>query len=849
MDCGCAFARRRRAAALALIAASVWTAPARGAQTPSGTQNRDKHHFTVMVEDETGVPVASARVTLTLTSATVSTQATTQATIQETTDFSGRAEFNGLSAGAYSVGVEKEGYYAESNNGVQVGRAESIEIVLPHQQEYKETVQVNYSPPAIDATQESASEKLTAQEIIDLPYPTTRDIRNALPLLPGILPDNAAPGQVHVGGAASYQTLYKLDGFDISTPVSGLLDLRVSTDAVRSAEFLTSRYSAEDGWGSGGVLNLETGMGDDHFRFFATDFVPSAQDEHGIHFANVTPRFTLSGPLSKGKAWFYEAVEGEDDLNIYSELPPGQDADHYWRYSNLTRAQVNLTRNDRLMASYLYNHSSEDHTGLSLIQPLSTTTSQAKSADLATLKEQHSWTNGTLLEAGVSFLEFTAEALPQGSQPYVQLPGTASGNYYLTSSSTVRRFEGLSNLFLPPAEWHGRHEITLGAQFERTSDDQFASRQAFSIESAAGVLVQAVSFGGNPSFEQDLFAGSAYVQDRWSPVAPLLFESGWRFDEDDLLRRAIFSPRVAATWMIKRDGQTKISAGAGLYNDRTDLDKLTRPLGETREDLFYAPNGTTPLGPSVTTLFQADAGALRAPGYLNWSVALERKLPAAIYLKAEFIEKRGYDGLDYVDQGLEISSSGLPSSGIFTLENGRRDKYDGLTLTLRHMVHDKYPLFFAYTRSSARSNAVLDSAIDTPFFSPQLPGPLAWDAPNRIQSWGVAPFRLPRIHGLEFEYSFDWRTGFPYNVINIEQELVGGPGQARFPDYAALNLHVEKRFALFGFQWALRAGFNNITDRENPVIVENNINSPTFGEFGDFEHRAFTGRIRFLGRK
>jgi hypothetical protein len=79
--------------------------------------------------------------------------------------------------------------------------------------------------------------------------------------------------------------------------------------------------------------------------------------------------------------------------------------------------------------------------------------------------------------------------------------------------------------------------------------------------------------------------------------------------------------------------------------------------------------------------------------------------------------------------------------------------------------------------------------------------------------------------------------------------LVGLPGQVRFPDFASLNPHVEKRFHLFGFEWALRGGFNNITNRQNPFIVNNNIDSPAFGAFGDFQHRGFTGRIRFLGRK
>jgi Carboxypeptidase regulatory-like domain len=838
-------ARRRQAAAIAFAVVAAGSmlrvhaaALSSGFQSPK--QSSPRYPLTVTVKDETGVAVPAADVTVKPPEG--------QAAIQAFTDFAGRVVFSGLAAGVYSVSVEKQGFYTQSNAAVKVGQSESVEVTLPHEQEYKETVHVVGAAPAIDAAQVSDSRQLTGQEIIQLPYPTTRDIRNALPLLPEVLPDNTTAGQVHVAGAASNQTLYTLNGFDISEPVSGLLDLRVSTDAVRGVDVQTSRYSAASGWGSGGVLNLDSGMGDDHFRFFATDFVPSPENRQGIHINNATPRFTFSGPLRKGKAWFYEAVEGEYDFNIFTELPAGANTDHYWRYSNLARMQFNLSEANHLTAGYVYNHSSEEHAGLSLIQPQSTTTAQTRSADLVTLKDQNTWSNGMLFETGFSFVEFASEALPLGNLPYVQLPGSASGNYYLTSSSAVRRYEGLANLYLPPAEWHGHHQFTVGAAVERTSDDQFAARRPFNIETISGVLVRSVTFAGPPSFDQDLFAGSAFLQDRWS-FSSVLIEPGVRFDEDDLLHRAVFSPRVAATWMIGHDNQTKLSAGAGLYYDRTDLDKLTRPLGGSREDVFYAADGVTPLGPPVTTMFQADAGAVHPSGSFNWSLALERKLPAAIYLRTEFLEKRGYDGFEYVDEGLTLSSSGLPNSGVFTLENGRRDKYDAGTVSVRHTLRQRYPLFFSYTRSRAKSNAVLDSTLDVPFFSPQLAGPLPWDAPNRIQSWGAVPFRLPRIHALEFDYSFDWRTGYPYNVINLEQELVGLPGQARFPDFASLSLHVEKRFHLFGFEWALRGGFNNITDRENPLVVDNNVDSPTFGAFSNFQHRAFTGRIRFLGRK
>jgi hypothetical protein len=36
---------------------------------------------------------------------------------------------------------------------------------------------------------------------------------------------------------------------------------------------------------------------------------------------------------------------------------------------------------------------------------------------------------------------------------------------------------------------------------------------------------------------------------------------------------------------------------------------------------------------------------------------------------------------------------------------------------------------------------------------------------------------------------------------------------------------------------------------DDPSVVDNNVDSPTFGRFGAFQHRALTGRIRFLGRK
>jgi hypothetical protein len=157
----------------------------------------------------------------------------------------------------------------------------------------------------------------------------------------------------------------------------------------------------------------------------------------------------------------------------------------------------------------------------------------------------------------------------------------------------------------------------------------------------------------------------------------------------------------------------------------------------------------------------------------------------------------------------------------------------------------------SYTRSSAHSSQALDFNVDSNLLSRQLPGPYPWDTPNRFLSWGYVPFfTLPIIHQLEIAYSVEARTGFPFNEFTDQEQLIGTPGANRFPTYFSLNVQLEKRFHLLGYYLAVRGGFDNITGRCNPYYVDSVIDAkhpaPTFAAC---QGRAFTSRIRLLGRK
>jgi hypothetical protein len=309
-------------------------------------------------------------------------------------------------------------------------------------------------------------------------------------------------------------------------------------------------------------------------------------------------------------------------------------------------------------------------------------------------------------------------------------------------------------------------------------------------------------------------------------------------DWDAIIRQLLPSPRIATTYLLTRDGQTKLAAGVGLFHDATNLGFITRGLDGRRFDRFYARDGQTPIGAPIETSLRVDEGALKTPRFINFSVGLERKLPASIYLRADYIEKHGSHGFTFVNRGTD-------RAGRYELTNDQRDRYRAVSLAARRAFKNNYELFVSYTRSSARSNAIFDFNLDRLLFSQQAGGLLPWDAPNRLISWGW----LPLLKGFDLAYSLDWRTGYPFSLTNEDQRLVGRPNSRRLPSYFTLNVHAERRFRLLGVNRARRAGFNNVTDRENPSEINNNIDSPKFLTLGGVQSRAFVGRVRFLGRK
>jgi Carboxypeptidase regulatory-like domain/TonB dependent receptor-like, beta-barrel len=785
----------------------------------------------VIVDDENGLAVSLAHIYL--------VQQDTQQIQKGETDYTGRYVFRNIAPGNYQLVVQKDGFYAVRSDRVEVGRIESTEVTLNRVREIHQRVNVVASPISIDPAKTTSTRRLSDKEIMNLPFSVPRDIRYALPMIPGIVQD--ATGQIHMNGAPTRQILDQLDGFNITDPASGYFDARVPVDALRSVTVYGSRYPAQYGKASGGVLDLESGMGDDRYRFSGTDLVPSIQTQKGFHINGWAPHGSFSGPLRKGKAWFLLAPEGEYDLELINELPPGEDSNTRWRWGDLAKTQINLTPSNILTTDFLFNEFRSDHAGLSRFNPVETTTDLNESVYHFSAVDQSTLSSGLLMEYGIGFSRFHAAELPLGNATYVLTPEGSSGNYFERAEARSERLQFIGNLIAPSLRKWGTHEFKAGIDLDHVADVESFNRHEISILRQDGTLSRTVDFPGNPTVEQTNFESGVYGQDHWSLSRRLVLDPGLRLEWDRLAAGTRVSPRLAASFTPSAEDNTKFVAGVGIYYDESNIDLYTQPHSGTRIDTFYDPTGTVLIRPPVDSVFQIDAQHLKKPWVLNWSVGIERKLPADFFVRMEYLQKRGHDGWTYVNP---CSGPEGCFTGRFTMESTRRARYDAVDISVQRRFMGGHVLYASYTHSESRSNAVLDFNVVNPYFSPQGGGPLPWDTPNRIVSWGI----LPLVKQFDLAYTLDWRDGFPFSVVNENQQLVGAPDRMRYPDYFSLNMALERRVSLFGFRWQLRGGFDNITDRHNPYAVDNNIDSPTYLTYGSTGGRTLTGQVRLLGR-
>lgn len=565
-----------------------------------------------------------------------------------TTDAAGSYVLSSLAPSAYSVAVEASGFASKTFQQVrlEVGRRVTLDATLAVSGG-SEAVTVEERAAALDTTSSLVGDVLSSAAIDNLPL-NGRNFLELAFLVPGNAPAPgfdptksnsvaiSSAGQLGRGGNVT------IDGQDDNDDVVGGPLANLPQDAVQEFQIATNRFSAEQGRSAASAVNVVTKTGTDVLRGTASAFVrddrlqglPATFDrtqEDKPTFSRGQYSATLGGPLVRGKAWWFGAVEYRDQDAVV-QVGQRDSATRSIRRSFAPaplrdllatgRVDAQLTPRDNLGLRYSFEDAQD--TGASTLDRAIGSVSQRQKSENTYHLGLLSWTRSVSssainsLRASYSSYENSIAPLTPGRQ--LTFPSIQDGaSFRVPQGTSQQRFQA-SNAF---AFVRGNHGLKLGVEVSRTNgkfdlgvfrDGRVELVQdfpAFDLNRDGRVddedLLFAVTLrSGKP--DQDLVLDdcnstylAAFVQDDWRVTPQLTLNVGlrWEMDTDvknvsgygeinplvkpflqgDRKRDADnFGPRVGFAW-TNRAGSFQLHGGYGIYYDRVTLELLSLERG------------------------------------------------------------------------------------------------------------------------------------------------------------------------------------------------------------------------------------------------------------------------------
>jgi len=202
--------------------------------------------------------------------------------------------------------------------------------------------------------------------------------------------------------------------------------------------------------------------------------------------------------------------------------------------------------------------------------------------------------------------------------------------------------------------------------------------------------------------------------------------------------------------------------------------------------------------------------------------------------------------LFFLDPVLNATAGG----GLLALKNTAVSQYRQADITAHYRLGERADMSLSYTWSRGRGdlNPLSDTLVpfEVPVIRANATGILSSDVPHRVVASGF--FRLP--WKMVVSPVSDVHSGLPFSNVDVLQNYVGVPNQERFPIYFSLDVRLYREFAIHiphterSKTRKVRLGVysTDITNRQNPHDVYNNVRSPSFGEFAGFQRR-YTGLV------
>jgi hypothetical protein len=761
--------------------------------------------------------------------------------LQSVSDLGGQYDFPGLVAGDYILTVEFSGFKKyEKTLSVQIDATVPYDILL-QPVPLSETVTVKEDQTDAVKTESTTPSIITERALQDAPLIDSR-FQDALPLLPGVV--RGPDGTLNIKGTRPSQSGILVSSLNVTDPVTGAPAIELPLDAVDTVQVYSNPYSSEFGKFAGAVTTIETRSGSNDLRYLFLGVLPRPRFRDGKLYGigAATPRIAVGGPIKKDKLFFFQSLEYRF---IRTNVPSLEALDEHQRdikresFDSFSRLDYVANGNHRITASFSIFPQKFDYFNLNTFNPSDTTANFHQRGWFLAFNEQATFESGALLQSSFSVKQFDGDIFGNSAAPYEITPDRDFGGWFNRQHRESRRYEWLEVFNFGPKQWHGSHAFKAGLNFSHTSYTGTDRSTPVSILRADGTRYQLIDFDGPGVLDLAQTEYSLFAQDKWIPNRHVVLDLGLRYDRDGIGHNSNFAPRLGFVLTPADSDRTVVRGGIGIFYDKIPLNVGSFEQYQNMLITTFSPNGVTPVdGPRL--LPNTKPEDLENPYSLAWNLQVDHQISQGLLLR-----------FGYEDRSTRRDFVIEPTANALLLQNNGRSRYREFQAVARFRFQEGRNIFLSYVRSQALGNL---NDFNTYFgnqkhavIRPDEYGTQPFDAPNRLLFWG--DFALP--HDFVLTPVVDWHTGFPFSVVNEQQDFVGPRNEGgRFPQLMTLDLLVMKglKIKFRGKEHKGRAGFTifNITNHWNPRDVQNNIASGQFGTFFNSADRSIRLKFEFV---
>jgi len=679
----------------------------------------------------------------------VSSPAIIGGTLAMTTSDKGQLRFPALPPGSYALSVERPGFAAYREDGIQIGAGATLErtIVLTIAGR-AESVVVEGTGSRIEARGAGFGSRAASEDLRAIPARRS-SMFDAIRSAPGISPtspSSATATTVSAFGSGTNENQFLIDGTNFTCPCNGVARAEPGVDFIQEVQIQSAGASVEFGNVQGAVINVLTRQGSDRLLFDASYYGQAAgltsqpvlrpltsSRETGYErdkYRDVTTN--LGGPVIHDRLWFFG---GYQHLRDY-DSQPGVDPAFPRTYEQdkiLAKLTWRLATGWQLVQS-IHNEFWVNPDPPTSVTPFEATVRRSATVPAVTFGHlTNSTSPNTVWDVRVGRFLYSQDNAPSsGNRTAVShfdsATGVLSGGPMqigelriarTTVKATISRYR--------PGLLGADHEWKTGAQVERGGHHAFNTiPTGVRYMDNAGAPSQSISSAPSHVGAQFVSA-AAFASDAITLGNRFTLSAGLRFDHNRAISQDLsaldvdgretgqtteglgtlytwnlWSPRLGVTAKLNEDGRTMLRGSYGRFYQGVMTGELEQfhpgQAPVTTMAFDTATGGYTRLISTISSRsnLQIDPDT-RAPHTDEYSLGVDREIARRVAVAIAYVHKDGDDFIGWTDIGGQYRESTRTLTDgrtvpVFELVNGNSSRLyqltnpDGYFLTYNGLV-------------------------------------------------------------------------------------------------------------------------------------------------------------------